>query len=152
VKVNPRLLQRGEYVALLGGLLLAISVFLPCYEATAPNAQIDGMRGTLSVWEVHPILRWLLLAAASSPFILAWIVMREHELSWSRGEVTAVVGIAAIGLIFYTGVIDRPGEPPSQIELEPGWFGLLLGSILMVVGATMRSTESERTRKPPGVL
>jgi CDP-diglyceride synthetase len=154
VKLNPGLLQRGEYVALLGGLLLAVSVFVKAYEARPenPNANIDGMRGTVSIWDAHPIMRILLLLAALAPFILAWIVMRQHELSWSRGELTAVVGIAAVGLIFYTGVIDRPGEPPSEIELEIGWYGLMLGAILMIVGATMRSSESERSRKPPGVL
>ena len=138
-----------------GGLLLLVSVFVKCYEARPenPNAKFEnGMTGTVSVWEVHPLLRILLILAALAPFILAWIVMREHELSWARGEVTAVTAIAAIGLIFYVGVIDRPGEPSGEIELEIGWYGLMLGAILMVVGSTMRSSESERTRKPPGVL
>ena len=35
---------------------------------------IDGARGALSAWEVHPIMRWLLLAAAAAPLILTWIV------------------------------------------------------------------------------
>jgi hypothetical protein len=154
VKLHLENLRRGDYIALAGGFLLAISVFVKAYEARPenPNANIDGKHGTVPVWESQPLLRILLLLAALAPFILAWIVIREHELSWSRGEVTAVVGIAAVGLIFYSGVIDRPGEPPSEIELEIGWYGLLLGAILMIVGATMRSTETERTRKPPGVL
>jgi hypothetical protein len=155
VKVNRSLLSRGEYIAMAGGLLLMLSVFVKAYEARPenPNAQFEnGLRGTVSVWDVQPLLRILLILAALAPFVLAWIVIREHELSWSRGEVTAVVAIAAIGLIFYTGVIDRPGAPSGEIELEIGWYGLMLGAILMVVGATMRSSETERTRKPPGVL
>ena len=78
--------------------------------------------------------------------------MRDHELSWSRGEVTAVVGIAAFGLIFYTGVIDRPGEPSGEISLGIGWFLALLGSLLMIVGAAMRSAGTDKPRKPPGVF
>ena len=152
--MNVANLRRHDLLAMVGGLLLAVSVFVKCYEARPenPNANIDGMRGTLAVWDVHPILRWLLLLAAISPFVLAWIVVREHELSWSRGEMTAVIAIAAIGLIFYTGIIDRPGEPSGEIELEIGWYGLMLGSILMMVGAVMRSSESQKGRKPPGVL
>ena len=147
-------LSRNEWVAMVGGLLLAISVFLPAYTANEdnPNASFDGVRGSVSAWEIHDILRWLLLLAALAPFILAWIIVRDHELSWGRGELTAVVSIAAIGLIFYNGVIDRPGDPSGQISLAIGWFGMLLGALIMGVGAVKRSGESERTRKPPGVL
>ena len=92
-----------------------------------PNAVIDGQHGALSGWEVHPILRWLLLAAAAAPFILIWIMIRDHELSWARGEMTAVAAIAALGLVVYTGFLDRPGEPASAISLQFGFFVALLG-------------------------
>jgi CDP-diglyceride synthetase len=148
-------LQWSDIFAAVGGLVLGLSVFIQkTYEARpeSPTAQIEGMRGTVSIWEVHPILRWLLLAAAVAPIVLVYIIARDHQLSWPRGEMTAVVGLSAVTLLLYTGIIDRPGEPSGEIELEFGWYGLMLGAILMVVGATMRSSESERTRKPPGVL
>jgi hypothetical protein len=148
-------LKTTEWVSMGGGLLLAICVFVKCYEARPenPNAQFEnGLRGTVSAWEIHDIMRWLLLLAATAPFILAWIIIRDHELSWGRGELTAVVAIAAVGLIFYTGIIDRPGNPPAEIELEIGWYGMMLGALIMGAGAVQRSTEHERRRKPPGVL
>ena len=40
---------------------------------------------------------------------------------------TAVIGIIAFGLIVYVGIIERPGEPPSQISLGIGWYISLLG-------------------------
>jgi hypothetical protein len=147
-------LEGGELIAALGGILLAAGIFLAWYR-TAPgnaNATIEGRRGSLSAWDVHHILRWLLLAAAIAPLILVWIILRDHELSWSRGEMTAVVGIAAFGLILYTGVIDRPGEPSGEISLRLGWFCALLGSVLMIVGAATRSADTDKPRKPPGVL
>jgi hypothetical protein len=149
-----RKLTRNELVALAGGVLVAIGVFLNWYETNAGNraANIDGMKGSFSAWDVHPILRWLLLAAAVAPFILAYIIVRGHELSWARGEMTAVTAIAAFGLIVYNGVIDRPGEPSSEISLQPGWWVALLGTLLMLGGAALRSSEVERTRKPPGVI
>jgi len=147
-------LSRGEWVALLGGLLLGISVFTKAYEARPenPNANIDGMKGTLAIWDVQPILRILLLLAAIAPFVLAYIIIREHELSWPRGQVTSVVAIAALGLLFYTGIIDRPGEPSGEIELEIGWYGAMLGALLMLAGSVIRQAETETVRKPPGVL
>lgn len=143
-----------DIVGAMGGLLLAISVFVKCYEARPenPNANIDGMRGVLSIWQVHDILRWLLLLAAVAPVVLLWIIIRQHELSWPRGEMTAVIGLTAATLVFYIGVIDRPGEPSGQIELEIGWYGCMLGSLAMATCGAIRSTESGRRRKPPGVL
>ena len=148
-------LKTTEWLAMAGGVLLAVSLFVKSYEARPenPNAQFEnGLKGTVTAWEIHDLMRWLLLAAALAPFILAYIIVRDHQLSWGRGEMTAVVAIAAAGLIFYTGIIDRPGEPSGEIELEIGWYGMMLGSLLMMAGAVQRSTEQERTRKPPGVL
>jgi hypothetical protein len=147
-------LGRAELIAAVGGLLLAAGVFLPWYRTDPdnPNAVIDGATGSLSAWDVHPLLRWLLLAAASAPFILIWIVIREHELSWPRGELTAVVGIAAFGLVAYTGLLDRPGTPSGAIDLAIGFLLAFLGSVLMIVGGGLAAGQTERARKPPGVL
>jgi hypothetical protein len=146
-------MSRSEWIAVSGGVLLAVATFLPWYGTSDnPNALIDDARGEFSAWEVHPILRWLMLAAAAAPLILAWIVLRDHELSWPRGEATAVVAIAALGLVLYAGIVTRPGEPRSEIALQIGWFLALLGIVLMMIGGAKRATEVERRRKPPGVM
>jgi hypothetical protein len=147
-------LGRGELVAAVGSLLLGVCLFLPWYETASdnPNAVIDGARGALSAWEVHPTARWLLLAAAAAPLILVWIVIRDHELSWPRGEMTAVAAIAAFGIVGYIGVLDRPGTPSGEISLQPGYFGSLLGTLAMIAGGAISAGQTERTRKPPGVL
>ena len=146
-------LQRGEIIAAVGGILLAISIFRPAYSPSMnPNAMVEGSRDSVSAWQVHDILRWVYLLAAAAPLILSYIILRDHELSWPRGELTAVTGIFAIGLIFYNGVLDRPGEPSGQISLAIGWYGMLIGALSIAVGGAMRSGESERRRKPPGVL
>jgi len=147
-------LQRGEAIAIVGGLLLAVSVFVKWYEARPEiaAANIDGRTGTLSAWQVHDILRLLLLLAAVAPLILAWIIIREHQLSWPRGQLTMVASMLAGGLVFYNGIIDRPGFPSGQIELEIGWYGALLGTLLMLVGSAIRQAETEVARKPPGTI
>jgi len=147
-------LDRNEYVGMVGGTLLALSVFLPWYATDADNrfATIEGGRGSQSCFDVHPILRWLLLAAAVAPFILAYIIATDTTLSWARGEMTAVTSIAAFGLIVYNGIIDRPGEPSSAISLKFGWFVAVLGTLMMIAGAALRSSEHERPRRPPGAI
>jgi hypothetical protein len=152
--MNVGRLGRGEVLAVLGGILLALGMLLPWY-ATNPdnaNARIDGVRGSVSGWEAHPILHWPLLAAAIAPLILAWIVVREHELSWPRGELTAVVAMIALVLVLYVGIVDRPGEPSGQIGLRLGWYLAVLGTLLEIVGGAVRAGGTERPRKPPGVL
>jgi hypothetical protein len=143
-----------EFLAMGGGVLLAVGLFLPWYHLENSRATIAGQTGPgdFTAWEVHDIQKWLLLAAAAAPLILAWIILRGHKLSWARGEMTAVTSIAAFGLIAYSGLIDKPGEPQSLVSLKYGWFMSLLGVILMLVGSALRASEVERARKPPGVL
>jgi hypothetical protein len=152
--MNFSRLGRGELIAVVGALLLALGLFLPWYETNPDNrnAVIDGARGTLSGWQVHPILHWLLLAAAAAPLILAWVIARDHQLSWPRGEMTAVVGMIAIVLVLYVGVVDRPGSPSGEISLKFGWFVAVLGCALIALGGASRASGTERPRKPPGVL
>lgn len=144
----------NELVAMLGGLMLGACLFAPWYDVVSPLARLAGKTGvgTYGGWEAHSILRWALLLMAIAPFILAYIVARDHKLTWARGELTAVLSIVAFGLLLYIGVIDRPGEPPGQIELAWGWYVALLGSILMLAGAALRTGETERRRKPPGTI
>jgi hypothetical protein len=152
--VDVSRLKRGEVVAVVGAAILAISLFLNWYAAVSPLVELAGHRGkgTYSGWDVHTILRWLLLAAAAAPIILAYIIVRDHKLSWPRGQVTSIVAIAAFGLIVYNGVIDRPGDPHSQVHLRYGWFLALLGVLLMLGGSVLRQQETEIKRKPPGTV
>ena len=148
-------LARSDWFAALGGVVLALSVFIQkTYEARpeSPTAQIEGLKGTVSIWQVHPIMRWLLLLAAIAPVVLLYILVRDHKLSWPRGEMTAVVGLTAVTLILYTGIIDRPGEPSGEIELDWSWYTALGGALAIAVGGAMRASSTERKRKPPGVL
>ena len=152
--MDVRRITFSEIIAAVGGVLLALSVFVKWYEARPENANanINGMKGVVSAWDAHTILRYVFLLAALAPIVLVYIVVRDHELSWPRGEMTAVIGIIAFGLVVYQGVIDRPGEPPSEIELEIGWWMALLGTILIIVGGSIRASTTERPRKPPGVM
>jgi hypothetical protein len=152
--MDVRRITLSEILAAVGGALLAISVFLPWYSTNPknPNANIATVKGDITAWDAHSILRYLFIAAAVAPIILLYIIMRDHELSWPRGEMTAVIGIIAFGLVAYQGIIDRPGEPPSEISLAYGWFMALLGTILIAVGGSYRASTTERPRKPPGVM
>src|ERR671933_888736 len=106
--MHPSKIGPSELIAALGGVLLGVGVFLPWYKPNPDNrnALVAGSREAVSAWDAHAILRFVFLAAAIAPLILLYIVVRDHELSWPRGEMTAVIAIAAFGLVGYLGVID----------------------------------------------
>jgi hypothetical protein len=147
-------LKVNEFVAMFGGLLLGACLFADWYAAVSPLAVLAGTKGIAnhSGWETHLVLRWPLLVMAIAPFILAYVVARDHQLTWARGELTATLSIFAFGLLLYVGVIDRPGAPAGQIELRWGWYVALLGALLMLAGSALRTGETERRRKPPGTI
>ncbi len=150
-----RQLDRGELIAVLGGILLGISLFLSWYTLGNHNTVLNSCKGpnsTCTAWAALSILRFLLLIAAVAPAILAYIIIRGHALSWPRGELTAVTALAALTFTLFRGVIDRPGSPPGQIGIDIGWWLALLGGILILIGSIWRSQESAARRKPPGVL
>ncbi len=148
-------LDRGELVAVAGGVLLGISLFLSWYSLGNSNAILAGCRGpdsTCSGWAALSVFRFLFLVAAVAPLVLAYIIVRGHALSWPRGELTAVVAIVSLIMTLFLGVIDHPGTPPGEISVATGWFVALVGDLLILAGAVWRSQQSGARRKPPGVL
>ncbi len=153
--MDIRRLDRGELVAALGGILLGVSLFLEWYSLGDKYTILNGCKGPgggCTGWAALSIMRYLLLLAAAAPAILAYIIVRGHALSWPRGELTAVTALAALTLVLFRGVVDKPGTPPGQITVSYGWFVALLGGFLILMGAITRSRESASRRKPPGVL
>jgi hypothetical protein len=148
-----RQLDRGELVALLGGAIPGASVFLAWVALGDRHTVLGSCRGpnsACSAWKSLMITRYLLLIAAVAPAVLAWIIIRGHALSWPRGEMTAVIAIAALTFILFRGVIDRPGTQPGEISISYGWWIGLAGGILILVGSVWRAQEGA-IRKPPGL-
>jgi hypothetical protein len=153
--MNIKELDRGELVAVVGGILLGVSLFLSWYALGNRNAVLGSCRGpdtTCSGWASLSAFRFLFLIAAVAPLILAWIIVRGHALSWPRGELTAVTALVALVMTLFVGVIDHPGSPPDEISVTTGWWVAVAGSLLILIGSVWRSKESGAGRKPPGVL
>jgi hypothetical protein len=163
-EIDASRLERSEILGMVAAALLVISVFIEWYSlSTDPSVVQRGGdpsnwacgvgNSSCSAWDTFPILRWLLLAAAAAPFILAWIVIRGHALSWPRGELTAIVGLTAFVLIAYNGIIDKP-EDGLEIGLSIGYWLALLASIGIFLSGGFRAVESGGggQRKPPATF
>jgi hypothetical protein len=147
-------LHKQEYVGMISAGVLFLSLFLPWFTTSDnPNSMLNDKAGIdTTAWQQFRILDWLLLAACAAPFILAWIIMRGHKLSWRPGEVTAIVGITAIVLILCNGIIlGRPGDS-VEIGLSYGYLVALLGAGGILVSGFLRQSEVAGPRKPPGEL
>ena len=150
-----RRLERGDIISGVGALVLLISLFLPWFSVDINEREnLCGVAAeTCTAWETFNILDFILLAGCAAPFILVWIIIRGHELSWPPGEVTAIVGIAATALILYNGMIDRVGTERSAVHLDVGWYlGVLGGLILLVGAANVQMIRGGAVRRPPGVF
>jgi hypothetical protein len=153
--MDVRELDRGEVIAIVGGIVLAVSVFLDWYTLGNRFAALNGCHGpdtSCTGWRSLEVSRFLLLAAAVAPLGLAWVIVRRHRLAWPRGELTAVIALLALTLIVFRGFIDRPGSPPGEISVGIGWFLALLGGLLILFGSVTRSRETTTRRRPRGVM
>ena len=153
--MNIKELDRGELVAVAGGILLGVSLFLSWYSLGNRNAVLGTCRGPNSMctgWAALSALRFVFLIAAAAPLILSWVIARGHALSWPRGELTAVTAMVALIMTVFLGVIDHPGSPPGEITVAGGWWVAVVADLLILTGAVWRSKESGARRKPPGVL
>lgn len=157
-------LSRSEIFGVLAGVVLVLALFFLNWYSLDHNPLRDQGEGFVcgtgkyecTGWETFPILRWLLIAAAAAPMILAWIVIRGHKLSWAPGELTMVVGFTAFVLILYNGVIDKPGSGQQEIgiSLSIGYWAALLAAAGIAGSGIARAMEAQKgnTRKTPGTV
>ncbi len=157
-------LDSTEWVGMGAALLLAFSLLLPWYSTDANNEQstINGLRspdgstagGAWNALQTFSILDFILLAGCIAPFVLAWMVVRGHQVGWNRGEVTAIVGALVLTLILLNGIIlGQPGDGPGgPVEVSLSWgypIAIFAAAVILVTGA-MRGAKG-RKKQPPGV-
>jgi hypothetical protein len=160
-------LSRSEILGMIAALILVGSLFLEWFTLGSENVERDEpgdfvCGGTTTEnadtsctgWDTFPILRWLLIAAASAPFILAWIVLRGHALSWPRGELTAIVGLTAFVLIAYNGLVDKPSANDIEVSISYGYWIAILATLGIFLSGGFRAVESGggAQRKPPATF
>jgi hypothetical protein len=157
-------LDRTEIIGMIAAVVLVISVFLEWYSLTTdpsvvqrgndPSNWACGVgNSSCSGWDTSPVVGVLLILAALAPFILSWIVIRGHALSWPRGELTAVVGLTAFVLVAFTGLINKP-QDGLEMSLGVGYWLALIASFVIFLSGGFRAVESGggARRKPPATF
>jgi hypothetical protein len=161
-RVDTSRLDRTEIIGMAAAVVLVISVFIEWYSVSPETAARGNEpanwacgvgNSSCSGWDTFPVVSVLLILAALAPFILSWIVMRGHALSWPRGEMTAVVGLIAFVLVAFNGIIDKP-QDGINIGLTFGYWLALLASFVIFLSGGFRAVESGggAQRKPPATF
>ena len=162
-------LSASELLGVIAAALLVVALFFLDWFTLADN--VPGRRGpdpdpdtficgvkqfTCTGFDTFPIMRWLLLAAAIAPPILAYIVVRGHKLSWAPGELTMVAGFTAFVLVAYNGIVDAPGSGTAEIAItkEVGYYVALGAAAGIAAAGVGRAMESQKgaIRKAPGTV
>ena len=144
----------GEILGMAGAVLLVLSLWIPWFQTDAsnPNSQIDSFRGKVIPWDAFQTLPIWLILVAIAPFVLAWIIIRGHEIGWNRGELTTIIGAIGFLLVFGNGILfGRPGAAPVDVQLWWGYLAALVGCSMIMAGGILRQAESPPPPEPPGV-
>jgi hypothetical protein len=155
-------LERYELIGVASGALLVVSLFLEWYTLTdtperyQQHAWVCGEKNfSCSAWETFPIGRWLFLAAAVAPILLAYFVVTSQKGKYPTGEFTMTVGLMVIVLVGFNSFIQKPGGGFSfGVSLSIGVFLAIIAGIGLTVAGALRSLESGggAQRKPPATF
>jgi hypothetical protein len=116
-------------IAVLGGLVLAESLFLPWYglEVTVAGAEVGSSR---SAWHAMAALDVLLFLIALAAVAGGVAVMRRSELSL----VPFAAGVAGL-LLSVAGLVDLPEAEVAAIGGDSAAVGLKIGGFVALVAS-----------------
>lgn len=134
----------GQRIAAGGGVLLFVFLFVGWYTVGGTIGDIAGRLGvdvSMSGWEAHTVLRWLLLLTIVAAVGLAVLSAMKRPIAELPGSaIVAGLGIVATAITAFRMFVDQPG-PDKLIDLKFGaWFGLI-GLVAITVGGWMSMHE-----------
>ena len=133
--MDLRRLRAGEWLALAGGVLLIVSLFMPWYD------DVTGFEA-LSVIDI------LLVLVAAVPLALAILqaTQTSPSLPVAFGVLSVTIGAIGVLLVLFR-LIDSPGEVGGPAA--GAWFGLV-AVVAITVGGWRSLANEHVSHLPPG--
>jgi hypothetical protein len=160
------LLGLSELVAVVGGVALTWSLWLPWFatscESTSPPTPagcnpnsmfdakpgVDRTLGQFDAIDAFATLPLLLIIAAFTTVIVAWMIARGGRPKWRPGEAVMIAGIYATILVLVNGlVLGRPGAESVDVSLQWGYFVGIAGGLAILAAGLMRQARDLRPKK-----
>jgi hypothetical protein len=126
-------LRRGEIVALIGAVALVVLMFaVPWFQFTTAG----GGHTSANAWSSLPTLRWVLLVAAASGALLAYLqASRSAPAVPVTADVIVVTFSAIVTVILLIRILTSSGSPLF------GAFAGLVAIAVQTAGAFMALRE-----------
>jgi hypothetical protein len=137
VNFDTAKLRKGEIVAAVGAILLFVFLFFFNWYGVGGEigglAESFGVDASVSGWDAHSVLRWLMLLTIVVALALAFLTATQRTVALPvTGAVltTAIAGLTTL-LLAYRVLINEPG-PNELLDVE---IGAILGLIACAVVA-----------------
>ncbi|HWH11505.1 MAG TPA: hypothetical protein VG165_10295 [Solirubrobacteraceae bacterium] len=138
MSIDVNRVRPAELVALLGGLLLGVAMFLPWFEFSS---------GNLDAWSSFTVIDVLLALTAVAGVALFWLTLTRSSpaLPVAAGVWTTLLGVIST-LCIGLRLLDHPA---ATFDTCVGiWLGLA-GSVLVLVGAWVGLNDERPSRRSP---
>lgn len=169
--VDLKNVNLGQRIAAAGGVLLFVFLFIGWYTLGGSVGVVAGQLGvdvSISGWDAHTLLRWLMLLTIVAAVGLAVLVATGRsipDLTVSGSAVVAGLGAVTAILLAFRMFVNQPG-PDTLIDLRFGaWIGLVAlvaiavggwlsmqeeGTSVHAVGRQLRRAFDHTHHQPPG--
>jgi hypothetical protein len=149
--MNPRSQRTGAFLAGGAAIVLIGSMFLEWYTLELP-ARIRGPEVNLPTFTAFEGLERadvaIVVAAGLAIIIAGLVVTGVLAGSPAPGIALIAVGLFALAVVVYRGIISPPGVVLFGVDLEMnvsfGWFVSLVMTVLVVVGGAVSYLASPR--------
>lgn len=139
MQFDPKRLNRGELVAAVGAVLSFVFLFIGWYEvggAVGDAAEQFGIDNSISGWDAHSLLRWLILLTVVAALGLAFLKATGRavpRLAVSTSALVAALGALTTILIAFRMLIAQPG-PDKMVDVKFGAWLALASMLVVTVG------------------
>ena len=139
----------GQRVAAGAAVLLFVFLFIGWYTVGGTLGAVANQLGvdvSVSGWEAHTLLRWLMLVTIVAAVGVAFLAATRRSLDRLPTSASAILtGLAALTTVLYAFrmLIDQPG-PDKLIDLEFGAW-VALASLVAITAGGWLSMRAEGT-------
>lgn len=133
--MDLRRLRLGEWIALAGGVLLVVSLFMPWYD------DVSGFRA-LSIIDVLLVL----VAAVGIALAVLQATQTTPALPVAFGVLSVVTGAIGVLLVVFR-LIDSPGDVGGPTS--GAWLGLV-AAVAIIAGGWRAIANEHVPHLPPG--
>ena len=142
--MDLRRLRAGEWLALVAGVALIVSLFLPWYQPLLPIVAYDSLTGFQALTVVDILL--VLVAAVGIALAILQATRTSPSLPVAFAVLSVVVGALATLLVLYR-LVDVPRD---ELETVHGAWIALAATIALTAGGWLSLRNEHVPHLPPG--